>query len=205
MDRNGYSAIVPLPYDPERETRRIRIVLEDEPETNLPSWQEPAVPEIYRVLLHRPVDVYPVRVQMGSDADSLYIVSGFSRREGSGADAYRWTAGRAEMDFDLPAADGDLLLRIDYSTDSIPGGVESGPVVVCWNGQVLTGEEKRECPESREVTWEARVPAVWVNVGQANRVEWSTPAWTPAAFGAGDTRWLGVKLRRVEIAPAAGQ
>jgi len=202
MDRNGYSAIVPLPYDPERETRRIRIVLEDEPETNLPSWQEPAVPEIYRVLLHRPVDVYPVRVQMGSDADSLYIVSGFSRREGSGADAYRWTAGRAEMDFDLPAADGDLLLRIDYSTDSIPGGVESGPVEVRWNGQVLTGEERRESPESREAAWEGRVPADRVNAGQANRLEWSTPAWTPAAFGAGDTRVLGVKLRRVEISPA---
>ena len=205
MDRNGYSAIVPLPYDPMRETRRIRIVLEDEPETHRPSWQEPAVPEIHRVLLHRPADVYPVRVQMGSESDSLYVVSGFSRREGSGQGAYRWTAGRAEMSFELPAADGDLLLRIGYSTESIPAGVESGPVVVCWNGQVLTGEEKRECPESREVTWEARVPAVWVNVGQANRVEWSTPAWTPAAFGAGDTRWLGVKLRRVEIAPAAGQ
>lgn len=204
MDRNGYSAIVPLPYDPERETRRIRIVLEDERGTNLLSRQSSAVPEIYRVLLHRPADVYPVRVQMGSDADSLHIVSGFSRREGSGADAYRWTTGRAEMGFELPAADGDLLLRIDYSTDSIPDGVESGPVEVRWNGEALTGEDRRESPESREATWEARVPADRVNAGQANRLEWSTPAWTPAAFGAGDTRMLGVKLRRVEIAPADG-
>ena len=48
------------------------------------------------------------------------------------------------------------------------------------------------------------MPADRVNAGQANRLEWSTPAWTPAAFGAGDTRMLGVKLRRVEIAPADG-
>lgn len=202
MDRNGYSAIVPLPYDPARETRRIRIVLEDEPETNRPSWQESAVPEIYRVLLHRPADVYPVRVQMGSDADSLHIVSGFSRREGSGADAYRWTTGRAEMGFELPAADGDLLLRIDYSTDSIPDGVESGPVEVRWNGEALTGEDRRESPESREATWEARVPADRVNAGQANRLEWSTPVWSPSDHGRGDKRVLGVKLRRVKLISA---
>ena len=82
--------------------------------------------------------------------------------------------------------------------------MESGPVEVRWNGEALTGEDRRESPESREATWEARVPADRVNAGQANRLEWSTPAWTPAAFGAGDTRMLGVKLRRVEIAPADG-
>lgn len=199
MDRNGYSAIVPLPFEPARETRRIRIVLEDEPETTVPAWQPPAVPEIYRVLLHRPADDYPLRVQMGSEADSLHIVSGFSRREGSGDGAYRWTTGRAEMSFDLPSVEGAVLLQIGYSTESIPVGVESGPVEVRWNGQVLSGEERSESPDSRNVTWEGRVPAALVNAGQANRLEWSTPTWTPASFGAGDTRLLGVKLRWVEI------
>lgn len=199
MDRNGHSAIVPLPFDPARETRRIRIVLEDQAETNGTAWQPPAVPEIYRVLLHRPADEYPLRVQMGSEADSLHIVSGFSRREGRGAGAYRWTTGRAEMSFDLPIAEGELLLRIGYSTESIPVEVETGPVEVRWNGQELSGEEKWEAPDSRNGIWEGCVPATRVNVEQANRLDWSTPTWTPAAFGAGDTRRLGVKLRWVEI------
>ena len=202
-DRAGHSALIPLPRDPDRPVRIIRIVLEDEPEPDRPAWMRPPVPEFHRLILHRLRLQYPLRVILGSEGDSPYLRSGFSRREGrGGGPTHRWTTGHAVFSLDVPPTDRDLVVRVDYSTASVPPGIHPRPTAVRWNGEDIPCTEDADAGQPGEKTWIGRIPAVRVRAGEANTLEWVTPTWSPADYGSGDRRTLGVILRRLELAPA---
>ncbi|MBP7276041.1 MAG: hypothetical protein KBA51_07545, partial [Kiritimatiellae bacterium] len=202
-DRGAHSALIPLPRDPDRALRRIRIVLEDEPEPDRPEWMRPPVPEFHRLILHRRSLGYPLRVALGSDGDTLYLRSGFSRREGRrGEPTHRWTTGCAVLSLETPATNRDLLLRVEYSTASVPKGIDTRPTGVRWNGEDVPCVEHKDSGEPGEKIWIGRIPADRVRSDEANTLEWTTPTWSPADYGRRDQRTLGVMMRRLELTPA---
>ncbi|MBR3582121.1 MAG: hypothetical protein IKO01_01590 [Kiritimatiellae bacterium] len=142
--------------------------------------------QLYRV---RRSDTWSVAV--GNSGDALLLGDGFFGRESPGSSRHaRWTGG--EFDLFLPLEGGrDCRLSLDF--DSMrPEGAPPVRLQLELNGHPL-----ETTPTATGL--EARLPAEWL--GGTGRLVARTPTWSPADYGAGDTRRLGIYLRAFRVAP----
>ena len=210
-DRLLAKLLVPLPDDPERAVRTVRLEIENGalPEGTEPDIDRPCI-ELYQVLVHRRPAAYPVEIRLDGRTDSIHALSGFHPAEGRGSGAYRWTEGAAEVAVYAPEGSGgrDVGLRIVYSTAAVPAEVNGdGRIRVLWDGAEIAGRTDRTDGGAASFAWSGTLPADRVGTEAPHRLRVEVPAWRPADYGSGDRRTLGVQLRRIglEEAGAAGR
>jgi hypothetical protein len=153
-DRSKVRLATPLPPEPDRETRILRVEV-GSPEGDQPA---PAGVEVLQVRIHRWQNDYPVSTRLGSPQDGIHVLSGFGHAEGRGGKTFRRTAGHAELALYPPATDRSPLLRISYSLDGIPSGGADGGIRVSWDGEELPGRAFLS-DDSGTCLWYGAVPA----------------------------------------------
>lgn len=138
----------------------------------------------------RMVDSLSVRV--GAPEDGALLGEGFHPREHPRDSGHgRWTDGRAELFLPLrPGRD----YRLDLALSELrPEGAPPAGTRLLLNGHPV---ETETTPEGLS----ARLPAEWL-AEESNRLAIESDVWSPADFGAGDDRRLGVFLRSVRAEP----
>lgn len=130
-------------------------------------------------------------VQVGNAGDAVLLGDGFFGRESPGTSRHgRWTGG--EFDFFLPLRGGrDYRLALDYASLR-PAGAAPAELQLELNGHPLE-------MAGTDTGLEARLPAEWLTGN--DRLVVRTATWTPADYGAGDTRRLGVYMHAFRVEP----
>ena len=198
-DRLIAKLIVPLPDDPERDVRTVRLEVEDRSEAG-PGDPPPCV-ELYQVRIHRRPAGYPVEIRFDGKGDAIHAVAGFHPAEGRGSGAFRWTDGAAEAAVYAPPGRGrDVEVRIAYSTAGVPPDVNGdGHLHVSWDGAAVEGTIERTKDGGVDFVWSAVLPAERVGAETPHRLRMESPPWKPADYGSRDARTLGVGVRRIEL------
>lgn len=197
-DRNLVKLATPLPPAPERSERFLRVEVEPRPHSGDPDGLPVAV-EFYRVSIHRWPAAYPVEMRIGAPGDAIHASAGFHPPEGRGGGTYRWTAGPAEIAVYPPVADVPVVLRIAYSTESIPAGINpDGTLRVSWDGTELHGQAiPGDTPG--DWVWQGALPSGELDGCTPHRITLDAPLWRPADYGSRDSRTLGVRVRCVTL------
>lgn len=200
-DRAVVKFVTPLPWEPDRTSRTIRVEVQEQPNPAGPGAVVVCA-EFYQVLVHRWPAAYPVDIRIGAPGDTLHVRSGFNAPEGRGESTYRWTSGPAEVDVFAPAATGPVVLSIAYATESIPPAVNPGNTLgVAWDGTPLEGTvEATDKPGGW--LWKATLPPEALDSRVPHRLSLDAPSWRPADHGSRDSRTLGVRLQRIFLVPA---
>ena len=195
--------VVPLTSGAGREIRHLHFDVEVQPPPEADPNPEPVGLECLRADIHRWPESYPVSIGIGTSGDGPHALSGFSRREGRGDAACRWTTGSAGVGVYLPACDRPLGVEIAGSLNGIPGaargGFDSG-LHVTWDGTELPGQLEWK-DNGDDFAWTGTLPAGSGDGRTPHRLGIETPSWRPAAYGIPDARTLGVRIGRIGIAP----
>jgi hypothetical protein len=202
-DRRVAKLVVPLPDDPERDVRTVRLEVEDRPAPENPDEPPPGI-ELYQVRIHRRPAAYPVEIRFDGKGDAIHAFEGFHPAEGRGSGAFRWTDGAAEAAVYAPVGSGrDVELRIAYSTAGVPADANAdGELRVSWDGDAVEGTIERTDEGGKVFIWSAVLPAERVGAETPHRLRMESPPWKPADYGSRDSRTLGVGVRRIELAEA---
>ena len=195
--RRATKLIVPLPDDPGRDVRIVRLEVENRSEPAEPDEPPPSL-EICQVRIHRRPPAYPVEFLMDGEMDTTHVLSGFHPAEGWGLKSYRWTDGAAEAAMYAPLGSGrDVVVRLAYTTRAVPPEVNGdGRIQVSWDGEPVEGFIEGD-EGGTEFVWFAALPADRVGTETPHRLRVESPSWRPADRGEGDTRTLGVCMQRI--------
>ena len=202
-DRTPTRLVIPLPHAPDREIRRLHFAVEPREASETASEPAPMGIECLQATIHRWPTQFPVTIGIGTPGDFLHTPSGFSRREGRGNAAYRWTTGPAETTVFLPATDRPLALDISGSVGGKPleARCDAVPALrIAWDGVELPGRLEWAA-NGNDFVWKGELPAGAADGRTPHRLGFESPAWRPADYGSQDSRTLGVCIGRIVIAP----
>ena len=203
-DRTLAQLLVPIPPATNPESLHLHLDVDAQIPPESKTGNDPAGIECTRAIIFRWPVSYPVNIELGTPGDGIHVRSGFTRPEGSGNSACRWTTGAAELAVYLPAGDRQLALAVEGSVGGMPAAVKRSAgrdLHVAWDGIELSGQlEWSDNGES--FVWRGTLPPGTGANRMAHRLTLETPTWRPADFGLKDSRTLGVRIGRICIAPA---
>ena len=191
-----------MPLEPDRASRQLHFDVAGPSPQASGTHPEAAGIECTRAIVSRWPVSFPVEIGLGRAEDEHILLSGFSRTEGRGDASFRWTTGSAEIAVLLPATEAVLALRVEGSVSGIPGAV-AGHIEtnlrIFWDGDELSGELERD--GNGGFVWVGELPSGAGDGRTPHRLGVETPTWRPADFGIRDSRTLGVRMGRIQVAP----
>jgi len=181
-------------------------------ETNLPSrdrqnsweiWQHcnrNAFVKITSVrIFSLPVSVdLPFRVEVGTEHDGPYILSGFHMREKIGTRTARWTEGRASIKARVPVVNGAIAVR--WHTILSRPGVESIAPAFKVNNHQIPAENVRQLQGEDKLVYEMTIAPEHLLPGEWNVFSVEVPTFNPSAdLNSPDQRNLGIYVSQLEL------